>query len=669
MGDLATEISKAQRDLAIELSGTIGIQKGLELCLDFALKASGMDCGGIYLVNEQGGVDLQLHKGLSPEFVELVSKFEPDAPNTKLIMQGNPVYANFSQLGIQIDENQKSEGLKGIGIIPINYEGKVIGCMNISSHLEEEIPQESRYALETIAAQTGSAIMRLKAETALKESEQRFKLLAELLPQPVYEIDLAGRFSFVNEAALKLSGYSKEDVPNKTAFDIIAPESRAEVGKNIARLLEGAKPRLNEYVGLKKDGTKFPVEIISSVIMRDGKPAGLRGVIYDLTGRRKLEEQIIHSQKMEAVGQLAAGVAHDYNNMLTAILGGCSLSRESLEKGRFSPESLISSIDMIEIAATRAAELTRQLLGFARKGAFSPQDMDLNVIVKEVSKILKKGLSSTVQYNLEVHMGAANYIHADGAQIHQVIQNLVINARDTMPEGGKIIVRTEDIELTDIIDGKYSQIPAEKYVKLSVADNGTGIPEEHWKKIVEPFFTTKDVGKGTGMGLATTYGIASRHEAHLDFDTGIEGTTFNVYFNAVDPIKVKAVIKEKAAQLKGKGKVLVVEDEYIVMHFMQAELIRLGYDVSTARDGSEALEVYRKEKPDVVLMDIVMPGMNGVECFDALRKEFPDVKVYAMSGFSEDDRIREMMDKGAYGFIQKPFRIDKIALKINKVMD
>ncbi|MCP4725520.1 MAG: response regulator [bacterium] len=381
--------------------------------------------------------------------------------------------------------------------------------------------------------------------------------------------------------------------------------------------------------------------------------------------KKKLEEQFFQSQKMETIGRLAGGIAHDFNNILTSLMGYADM----LKMKHPEPDNMEGvAIDHILRGTVRAAELTKQLLGFARKGNFNPKPLNINYMIRDCVNVLENIFEKKIKvvFNLSPNIKA---IEGDKSQIDQVISNIIINANDAMPNGGKLSFKTLNINYKK----PSSKWPQERkngdYVQLSISDTGSGINKEVRDHIFEPFFTTKSEGEGTGLGLATVFGIVKNHNGYIDCESEMEhGTTFNIYFPVTDlPVK-ESFTKNKV--LKGHGTILVVDDEENIRDSIGEILKSLGYKAISAKNGIEAINIFRKKHPkiDLVLLDMIMPKMNGRDTFYELKNIKSDVKVLLSSGYSKSEIIKELLSKGAAGFLQKPYEIEKLSREINKLI-
>jgi PAS domain S-box-containing protein len=371
--------------------------------------------------------------------------------------------------------------------------------------------------------------VRKQVEEALRESEERFRELAELLPETIFEMDASGTLTFVNRSALDHFGFSRADFDaGLNNFEMFPPEERPRAMENVARVMQGEKIGLTEYRMLRKDGSTFPAVLHSSAKYRDGRPVGLRGIVIDLTKTKELESQLRQAHKMEAVGTLAGGIAHDFNNLLQAVLGYADLLLMKKQEG----EEGCRELNAIRRAAGRGGELTRQLLTFSRKVESRLQLVDLNRLLIDVGLLLERTIPNTIR--IELHLGEdLRGVYADGSQIEKVLMNLAVNAKDAMPDGGTFSLETKNVVLDEESRRSQPDWTPGRYVRLTVSDTGQGMDRATLEHIFDPFFTTKELGKGAGLGLAMVYGIVRNHHGHITCrsDPG-EGTSFEIYLPA-----------------------------------------------------------------------------------------------------------------------------------------
>ena len=496
---------------------------------------------------------------------------------------------------------------------------------------------------------------RVERGNALGHVEQ----LLSNLPVGLALVDRDGRFLFANDAFARVVDLPPEKLPPYPG-DLVIPEDKGAVSESIRRYASGSSMSGDIAIRLKDQ----PDDVIALSI------AGVRGLgdaavllgLKDNSEETKLKRQVAQATKMQAIGQLAGGVAHDFNNILTAIIGYCDLMMLRHQPG----DSDYDDIQQIKNNSNRAASLTRQLLAFSRQQTLRPQVLQLPDVVAEVSILLKRLLGETVR--LEVHHGRAmGAVRADPGQLEQVIINLGVNARDAMPDGGVVHLTTKAVTQTDVRAMGSEILPIGDYILLSVEDSGTGISKENIGKIFEPFFTTKEVGKGTGLGLSTVYGIVKQSGGFIfaESEAG-QGTKFDIYLpvhtgGVPEAEKAARPDKQKPKDLWGSGRVLVVEDEDMVRAVAERALVRQGYVVETASDGEEALALFADGKGyDLIVSDVVMPNLDGPAMARQLRAKYGNVKILFMSGYAEE-QLRQSINLDNVSFLPKPFSVQQIA--------
>jgi len=504
------------------------------------------------------------------------------------------------------------------------------------------------------------------------EEQSRYKELLENVDDAVYILDGDGNVLEANEAAYTRLGYAPGQFFQLNLSDILPQKEARSVIDQLGREDPSAGPVKitleTTHAGI--NGELIPVEIQSRAISYRGRSVILN-VARDVTARieaekekRHLETQLIHSQKMEAIGTLAGGIAHDFNNLLMGIQGYVSLMRLQTEPNDPNDEYLQG----IENAVMNAANLTNQLLGFARKGKYTLRQTSLNRIVENSTKMFTRTRKEIITHiKLQKNIWA---VKVDQGQIEQVLINLLLNAWHAMPDGGDIYIQTENVYLGEDYCKPF-EVSAGNYVKASVTDTGVGISKDIIARIFEPFFTTKDVGKGTGLGLASAYGIIKNHNGIISVYSEVgNGTTFNIYLPASDD-KVSKDIQVSSKMLKGNEKILLVDDEAGTIRVEELMLKELGYSVLPALSGQQAVRLYKENMVnlDLVALDMIMPEMNGKDTYEELKRINPQVKVLLVSGYSLNKQIEELMDKGCNGFIQKPFDIVQLSQKIREVLE
>ena len=504
-----------------------------------------------------------------------------------------------------------------------------------------------------------------QAEESLRLSEEKFRSMAEQLTDVLFATDSAGVFTYLSPAASGVFGWRPEEMVGREFSDCF---SEGEIPKAL-EALKGAVAMNRQVQDLaltmkRKDGSLFRGEVTSSPILTRGVVTGTLGLIRDVTDRLATEEQLRHAQKMESVGRLAGGIAHDFNNLLTVINGYSDVMLRSLNKA----DPLWNSVDEIRKAGTRAAELTRQLLVFSRRQVVEPRPVSLNGLVRESWDMLGR----LVGEDIEIVAGPATedgQVMVDPGQLHQVLMNLVVNAREAMPEGGRLTIASSRTELDEQSAASHSEGRPGSYVVLTVSDTGIGMSEETRQKIFEPFFTTKP--EGTGLGLSTVYGIVRQAGGWIEVEGVVgSGAMFRIWLPRLEEPVSEDLPAAPTTSLKGTETVLVVEDQDDVRNLAMMVLKSYGYRVLGARGGGEALVIAERHPGaiDLLLTDVVMPQMTGKELAMRMKSLRPETRTLFMSGYSEEVTSRQGIE--AIGnYIQKPFSPEALALKVRRVLD
>jgi PAS domain S-box-containing protein len=512
--------------------------------------------------------------------------------------------------------------------------------------------------------------LRKQTEVQLRERERRLSIILDSIPESVLVLSREGTISDISAAAVKmLGGHSPVELEGRKILDFVAAHDR----EAFQQFLDNLSAQRQDAVSFDMMTTTAEARIAEFQGVPIGRYIGAESgkllVGRDVTDLHELELQRRQSQRMEAVGLLAGGVAHDFNNILTGILGLTELAITAVP----GQTSLASDLKEVRRLGERGADLTRQLLSFSRHSASNPTPVNLNSIIRDTQKLLKTLLGERIELNILIDSQLSN-IKAEPAQMEQVIMNLAVNARDAMPSGGRITIRTQHVIPTDDMLRRRLVAPAECYALLSLTDTGEGMTEEVRERIFEPFFTTKQPGRGTGFGLATVYGIARQCGGDIIVTSQLgEGTTFELLFPCVtDAVPVQQRTSSQAGQyLNGTETILVAEDEKTVRDLITRVCRARGYEVYEARDGAEALQLYHDVggKVDIVVSDVIMPAMGGNELANALRAQNPALKFLFISGYTDQEfTLPEIGDKRTL-FIQKPFSPAILAVKIRDLLD
>ena len=510
-------------------------------------------------------------------------------------------------------------------------------------------------------------IARERAERALRESEERYRRIVETTNEGVWWLDAKGRTTFVNRQMAALLGHDVPSILGRPILDFVHTESRALLASSLERRDQHVVWQI-ETRFVRADGKDLWVLLDSTPIFEPpDRYAGALAMAIDITQRKLLEEQLRLAQRMEAIGSLAGGVAHDFNNILSVILSFTDLVLYELKPG----DPIRQDLEEVKLAGERAKDLTRQLLAFSRQQMLEPRKLDLNQILLRMERMLRRLLGEGVELSLLTSQNLGS-VHADPTQVEQIIMNLVVNARDAMPDGGKVIMETGNAELDVAYATTHHGVTPGRYVMVSVTDTGTGMDAATRARIFEPFFTTKEKGKGTGLGLSTVFGIVKQSNGHIWVysETG-KGTTFKIYLPQNEAGEEDVIPIPTPATLRGNETILLVEDEEQVRHAMRLILRRQGYNVLEAQNGGEAFLTCEKytSKIDLLLTDVVMPRMSGSELVQRLSPMRPDMKVMYVSGYTENAIVHHgVLDRGVY-FFQKPITPDAFARKVREVLD
>lgn len=514
---------------------------------------------------------------------------------------------------------------------------------------------------------------RKRAEEMLQKSEEKYRTILDTMEDIYVEVDLNGNIVYRNNASIKILGYTEEESKGQSYKEFTSSETAQKLYDIFKNVYVTEKPgQLNEYEVIAKDGRRLTFEGVITLLKNEsGESIGFRLLAHDITERkraeleqRKLESQLQHAQRMEAIGTLAGGIAHDFNNLLMSIQGNVSMMLYKIDP--YHPH--YDRLKNVEYQIKSGSDLTKQLLGFSRGGKYEIKATDINEFIKRMTKMLvstKKELNIKEEYQEDVWT-----VEVDRGQLNQAILNLFVNACQAMGDGGDLFVRTENITLDETFVKPYNAASG-KFVKISVTDTGHGMDPETLKKVFDPFFTTKDLSRGIGLGLASTYGIVKNHSGIINAysEKGL-GSTFNIYL----PVSEKAIIEEMESakeMLQGTETILFVDDEERIVEAGKDMLEILGYNLIVARNGDEALTIYKKNMDDIdiVIVDLIMPNMDGGEVFNHIKALNPNVKVLLSSGYSIDGKASKILERGCNGFIQKPFTMENISIKVREILE
>lgn len=562
-------------------------------------------------------------------------------------------------------------GCEHVIVLPIRTKTKTLGALIVSRITDAPFTKEEFELAQLFNSYVSLAVENARLFEQTKLSEKRYRTLFEESKDAIFIITPEGRIVDANPAAVELSNYELREAlldVDITPYLHTSPETLAQVEQT---LLQQGFVKDFEFVIKRNDGRKLTVlGSITAVRDENGDLTAYQGIVRDITERKQLEAQLYQSQKMEAIGRLAGGVAHDFNNLLTVIKGyaGLLLSLQADEANQQSRD-----IEQIMQAAEQAATLTRQLLAFSRQQPLQPKIINFNQVMSYLEKMLRRLIGEDIDLRT-ILADDLGQVKADPGQIEQVIMNLVVNARDAMPQGGKLTVETANVELDENYTRHYVDVTPGAYVMLAVSDNGQGMDEETQTHIFEPFFTTKAPGQGTGLGLATVHGIVKQSNGHISvYSEPNQGTTFKIYLpqvnNSLEPVQPDAL---SVISQGGMETILLVEDNEMVRQLVRQVLDKNGYRVLEAHNGEAAIQLCKMDEAPIHLLvtDVIMPGgMNGYEVAKLLTSFYPSMKILYMSGYADEAIIQHgLLEKGA-AFLQKPFTPKILAQKVREVLD
>lgn len=560
------------------------------------------------------------------------------------------------------------EGITSALCVPMMIENEVIGVLIGHTRAQREFSDQEQALYQTIGNNAAVAIKNSLHLSALHQSEERYRTLFENAHDMIQGIDPAGgKFLLVNPAWLAILQYTREELERRTVFDVLHDRDREEGTRIFREALAGRSFQGVSITFAARDGRAISTEGAISSQRHQGSVKASYGFFHDVTRRKQVEEQLRHAQKMEAVGQLAGGVAHDFNNILTTITGYASMMLTKIE--RDSRESFI--LEQILTAAKRAAALTRGMLAYSRKQVIDLRPVHLNGIVKNLEHLLLRLLGEEIELRTELAEQAITIL-ADSGQIEQVLMNMAGNARDAITGQGQFLIRTDVVDLTREFITSHGYGAPGAYARLCMTDTGMGMDDKTRARIFEPFFTTKEVGKGTGLGLAMVYGIVKQHNGYIDVSSEPgKGTTFEIYLPLTGRTPENPAGEENRDLPGGSESILVAEDDEASRSMISSLLREYGYRVVEAADGEDAIEKFKQHNREIRLLvfDVIMPRLNGKNAYDRIVREYPAIKALFISGYTgETVHDRGILDKGV-NFLSKPIIPSDLLKKVRDVLD
>jgi PAS domain S-box-containing protein len=677
----AEEIRETLRDLARQLTAPLTMKRLGQIVAQHCRRLFAHDAFLLYTVDPRTGERAAVHAEDTPEGasepVPVATDFAAGTtPLVRRVFEGSPLLINRSS----DDPPEADDGTWGFAqrrsrsllFMPLLWEGRCVGVITVQSYTPGKYTAHDLELLQVIANQCGGAALRVLGELALRESEERFSRLVGASFEGI-SITEGGVILDANEQLARMLGYELAELIGKLVLDTVAPEARHVVQQHMSAGAEGPY----ESLALRKDGSTFYTEIRARPLPYRGRLARV-AAIHDISERKEaerlhasLEAQLRHAQKMEAVGQLAAGVAHDFNNVLTVIQGNALLLRGE----PLTPLERTTTLDQIVEAAQRAANLTRQLLTFSRRQLTQSRAVDLNEVVGHLTRLLQRLIGEHIA--LESHYAAGGApVRADTGLIEQALINLAVNSRDAMPDGGKLTLTTAAVTLDEAAASLNPLARPGEFIRLTVRDTGSGVAPEHLPRLFEPFFTTKDIGKGTGLGLATVFAIVQQHKGWIEVESTVGlGTSFHLYLPRLTGAPTPSNGNGDTTPARPAGgteAVLLVEDEAPVRKLARTILERGGYRIFEAEDGPAALQTWTEHQADIrlLLSDMVMPGgLSGRQLAERLLAQAPGLKVILTSGYSSEVLGRDFKTRRGLAFVPKPYEPATLLQTVRDCLD
>ena len=553
--------------------------------------------------------------------------------------------------------------------VPIMVKNSLSGVMVLGSTNRKAFTSKQLGMMSAFANQIGVALENAGLFERVRRSEERYMDLFEHAPDMNHIVSRDGIIVSSNKTELDRLGYRREDLVGQSVLRLYKRDYHETARSLLEQMFEGRREfkELEEQM-ITVNGEVLDVSVNTSLIYDErGEPVFIRAAARDVTERKKLEAKILHAQRIDSIGNLAGGVAHDFNNILTSILGSTAIMKRKMKKG----DPWYRFVDIIETAARRGSSLTRQLLTFARKSTIQFRPVMVNDVVEETLHLFERSTDKTIVVEKEFSP-RISIINGDDGQLQQALLNLLINARDAMPEGGKIMVGTDVVEFTPIAQPSGNGERSGKYVVISVRDTGIGMDRETQQKIFEPFFTTKEQGKGTGLGLSVVYGVVNGHDGFITVESEPgQGSIFRLHFPLLKESDAARRPARRSALLKGSEQVLVIDDEEHVSEIIAAMLKDLGYKVTVVNSGADALEELKNhpKKYDAVVLDMNMPKMGGKETFIRLKEAHPDLRVLISTGYGDASIAARPLQEAIDGFLQKPYQLEELSKAMRHVLD
>jgi PAS domain S-box-containing protein len=675
---------KSQLDRLVSLQeaskailSTLDIDELLTLILQGLVDVSVLDRAAIFLVDEEREELFFAHAvGTDPSYVEDVRSYS--VPLTKeanilarVVQTGEPELVDDVAASNINKENPLIKRFQPEAFIalPLKVRGKVLGVLvGDQEKSGGKVISTEKDFLISFSNQIAIAIHNANLYRKLEESERQYRELVENAHEGIWVVDENGLITFANQRLSAILGY--DEMLGRNINELVPSDKKRVLLNLLVQNMRGLVAQ-EEIEMLCNDG-KLVSAIISSVPVIEGdRYKGSFAMVTDITDKKRMETKLLHQQKMESIGTMAGGIAHDFNNILTGVLGYASLLKHRLQE---EPETQ-RFVEIIESSSLRAADLVRQLLAFSR--GTQPEDLQVvypNRVIRETARLLESSVGKDVVLELDLNPHIPP-IAANATQVQQAILNLCLNARDAMPNGGKISISTAEVDLDGDLAAAYQDLAAEpgKYICIRVADDGSGIPEENLDKIFDPFFTTKEVGKGSGLGLAMVYGIVQNARGYVQVQSEEEkGTEFNLFFRVASGKEQEPTLGQLKPGLEGNETILLVDDEPMVRDLGTEILRGYGYQVVEAADGVEALEIFNHKRAeiDLVILDLLMPKLSGKETLERLRQLDSTLKILICSGYGTREPESQLLAGDRQTpLVHKPFKPEELVYAVRKILD
>ncbi len=650
--------------IAEAVNQVVALDYVLQTALKKATELLGTGYGWIYML-EGTRLVLKSSKGTTMDFLE--SRKTPEDPLSTWLHQPRVERESIHDLRGRIPPSLKQLGIQFWASIPLRAKDTVAGTLIVAGREFDMFTTKQAELMEAFGNHISVALNNAQLFERLKQSEQKYIDLFENSPDMYLSVTRQHIIVGCNNTGAEILGYPKRDIIGKPVEDLFVEEKRSSIHEQITTMFEEGRglKNLEEQI-LLKDGRRIHVTLNSSLVFDEaGASVNARVVARDITEFKMMEAAVLHAQKIDSIGNLAGGIAHDFNNILASVLGSASIMRRKLSER----DRLYKYVQIIEGAARRGSSLTRQLLTFARKTETVAKTVNVNSLIEETLHMFERSVSKEIVMKTDLTTEAA-IITGDEGQIQQALLNLFLNARDAMPSGGTLSVSTRTIIADAHLAGRFVSFKPGPCVVITVADTGTGMDKALQGRVFEPFFTTKD--SGTGLGLSVTYGVVQNHGGFINLESEPDrGSTFSLYI----PRSVEAgrsESRQKRQRLpRGKENILVVDDELSVCEIARDMLTDLGYSVFAVHDGIAGVDYYRARRAsiDLVLLDMNMPLMGGIQAFEQFRAINPNLRIIILTGYGRGVIETPALTEAVNGFVQKPFQLEELAMKIRQVLD